>query len=55
LLEVRVEELLLTQRRWADEATGPEEDGWTPPGPLAGAGREAQRLASGGLHSSGLR
>jgi hypothetical protein len=29
---IRVEELLLTLRRWADEA----EDGWMPPGPLAG-------------------
>ncbi|GGM22720.1 hypothetical protein ACFFX1_10955 [Dactylosporangium sucinum] len=33
---LRLEELLLTLRRWAAEAAGPDGDGWTPPGVLAG-------------------
>lgn len=33
----RLEELLGTLRRWAEDAAGPDGDGWTPPGVLAGA------------------
>ncbi len=32
----RLEELLITLRVWADQAAGPDGDGWTPPGVLAG-------------------
>ncbi len=34
---LRIEELLLTLRRWTDEAAASGGDGWTPPGPLAGS------------------
>lgn len=33
---IRLEELLLTLRRWEQDAAGPDGDGWTPPGVLAG-------------------